>query len=113
MYIHIYIHTRTGPLVTECAKGLESACDELAKDPAALNALKTMDSSNPSGYAATHARAPAAYTPSVPAAQTVSNTYAYIMCVCVCIYIYIYAVYKISVPALQCVSNMYLCSLQN
>jgi hypothetical protein len=68
MHRNIHLHIHTGPLVTQCAKGVESACDKLAQDPAAISALKNIDTTNPTGYAASHARAPSAYAPSVPVA---------------------------------------------
>lgn len=41
-------------LVTQCAKGVDSACDALVNDPGAVAALQHIDAKNPNGFTAHH-----------------------------------------------------------
>jgi hypothetical protein len=41
-------------LVTQCARGVDSACDALVSDPGAVAALQHIDAKNPHGFTAKH-----------------------------------------------------------
>ena len=43
-----------GSLVTQCAQGVDSACDALVNDPGAVAALQHIDAKNPNGFTAKH-----------------------------------------------------------